>query len=168
MMECWQSDCVYYMAELKHQGCCTNENGWQPSHGKDAYFNPCHNFKQKAEKPDPPEQTCPHRKHDPQLNLWMCERNIAWIRKCEEPLEPIYDCNGEGNRPSDPGRRLAGQHWEYLNNVLLIHGLEKSDINTIGYHYRTAFIHGYKHGLQDSIQKPWGWKYEKTPKNQED
>ena len=51
---------------------------------------------------------------------------------------------------SEKAKELADKHWEYLGGVLmLISGHNKEQIATIQYHYKTAFIHGYKHGKSD-------------------
>ena len=44
---------------------------------------------------------------------------------------------------------LAKAHWEYVKSVLVRHGVENPELNLIGFHYMTAFIHGYKHGIED-------------------
>ena len=45
---------------------------------------------------------------------------------------------------------LADAHWEYLKERLKIHGEYGSAIELIEYHYKTAMIHGYKHGQEDA------------------
>jgi hypothetical protein len=45
---------------------------------------------------------------------------------------------------------LAKAHWGYVESVLLTHGLNSLFVKDIGFHYQTAFIHGYKHGVQDT------------------
>lgn len=52
---------------------------------------------------------------------------------------------------------LVNAHWEYVEGVIMLELKEFSIIPTvitghldlIGHHYRTAFIHGYKHGKED-------------------
>ena len=43
---------------------------------------------------------------------------------------------------------LADQHWEYINKVLENANIKKDLRKVIGFHCRTAFIHGYKHCLE--------------------
>lgn len=43
--------------------------------------------------------------------------------------------------------RLAGEHWSYIEGLLKVHLKEVGDISCIEFHYKSAFIHGYKHGL---------------------
>ena len=43
--------------------------------------------------------------------------------------------------------KLADDHWNYVKAVLEAHGEEESVIEKIGFHYRTALEHGYKHGI---------------------
>jgi len=46
---------------------------------------------------------------------------------------------------------LAKAHWEYVKNLLINHGI--IDTDQIGFHYKSAFIHGYKHGVSDNEKK---------------
>lgn len=41
--------------------------------------------------------------------------------------------------------RLVDAHWEYVESVLIAHGEEDEVIKKCEHHYRTAFIHGWKH-----------------------
>jgi len=54
--------------------------------------------------------------------------------------------------PSDNERaaKLAHDHWRYISSVLDAHRINDEEINVIGHHYQTAFIHGYKHGQEDA------------------
>ena len=47
---------------------------------------------------------------------------------------------------------LAANHWAYVAGVLANHGLTVDEIDVYGYHYQTAFVHGYKHAIQDVSQ----------------
>jgi len=49
--------------------------------------------------------------------------------------------------------KIAADHWEYIKSLLIQHKIDLPELNRIGFHYRTAFIHGYKHGI-DHINKP--------------
>jgi len=54
---------------------------------------------------------------------------------------------------SDPKKvagdvKLADAHWEYVKSVLEAHSEDENVIEKIGFHYKTAFVHGHKHGLQ--------------------
>ena len=42
--------------------------------------------------------------------------------------------------------QLAGRHWEYIESLLEQHGIEETNLEGIGFHYVTAFVHGFKHG----------------------
>jgi len=44
--------------------------------------------------------------------------------------------------------KLAKEHWEYLAKVLRLHKVNEEEIHKIGFHYKTAFIHGMKHGIE--------------------
>lgn len=49
-------------------------------------------------------------------------------------------------------KKLSEDHWKYIKELLLVHGLNEVDINTIGFHYKAAFIHGYKHGQEQLVE----------------
>lgn len=45
---------------------------------------------------------------------------------------------------ASPVEALAAEHWQYIEELLETHGI--TETYAIGWHYRTAFVHGYKHG----------------------
>jgi len=49
---------------------------------------------------------------------------------------------------TDRAKELANQHWSYIKSLLVNHKVD--NIEEIGFHYVTSFIHGYKHGIEDS------------------
>lgn len=49
--------------------------------------------------------------------------------------------------------KLAKEHWGYICEVLKIHQADEILISLIELHYKTAFIHGYKHGQEDLIDQ---------------
>lgn len=42
---------------------------------------------------------------------------------------------------------LANEHWAYVRDLLEVHGQE--ELYKIEFHYKSAMIHGYKHGVAD-------------------
>ena len=46
------------------------------------------------------------------------------------------------------GRKLADEHWSYIERVLREHSVHTLTIKTVKFHYISAFIHGYKHGVE--------------------
>lgn len=44
--------------------------------------------------------------------------------------------------------KLSNDHWKYVEKTLLNHGTDEKLIEICGYHYLTAFEHGYKHGVE--------------------
>jgi hypothetical protein len=44
---------------------------------------------------------------------------------------------------------LAEAHWQYIKGILLVHDVTPAEIVECGYHYKTAFVHGYKHAIED-------------------
>ena len=49
----------------------------------------------------------------------------------------------------EKAKQLSREHWTYIKQLLLTHGVPIEQVNVIGFHYKTAFIHGYKHGKED-------------------
>ena len=47
-------------------------------------------------------------------------------------------------------KELCQAHWEYVKAVLDASGFD-GDVECIGFHYRTAMEHGYKHGWADAM-----------------
>ena len=47
---------------------------------------------------------------------------------------------------------MSERHWNYIRDILMIHGVDKEIIYLIGFHYRTAFAHGWKHAKEDGVQ----------------
>lgn len=65
--------------------------------------------------------------------------------------------------------QLAEKHWEYVDGVIraewkIMFGPNAIELNGldhhcafVGHHFKTAFIHGYKHGREDAPMKDrWG------------
>lgn len=48
---------------------------------------------------------------------------------------------------------LARQHWAYVESVLKAHQVHNTVVEVCGHHYRTAFVHGYKHAIED-LERP--------------
>ena len=49
----------------------------------------------------------------------------------------------------DRGEVLADAHWGYIKSLIQAHGVDDETIELCGFHYKSAFIHGYKHGIED-------------------
>ena len=47
-------------------------------------------------------------------------------------------------------KELAEAHWKYIEAVLYVSGVQEQEVKRIGFHYRTAMIHGYGHGVEDA------------------
>ena len=50
-------------------------------------------------------------------------------------------------------KELSEAHWKYLQDLLRTHEVEEVNIKTIGFHYKSAFVHGYGHGVEDVEKK---------------
>lgn len=57
---------------------------------------------------------------------------------------------------SDRAKELADAHWQYIESLLKAHKVLSLDIEIVGFHYRTAFIHGHGHGVEDAINEEEG------------
>ncbi len=52
---------------------------------------------------------------------------------------------------------VADAHWGYVKSVLEAHDEDPNIIERCGFHYREAFIHGFKHGVEScgvEMRKP--------------
>ena len=48
------------------------------------------------------------------------------------------------------GKELANDHWSYVEAILIAHGQPDDLISMVGFHYKTALQHGYKHGVEEA------------------
>jgi len=46
-------------------------------------------------------------------------------------------------------KELADQHADYICKLLHSHNVDETIIKVVKFHYKTAFINGYKHCLED-------------------
>lgn len=53
---------------------------------------------------------------------------------------------------NEAGKLLAAAHWGYIKSLFLTHKLSARAIKVIGFHYVSAFIHGYKHGYEQALE----------------
>ena len=48
-------------------------------------------------------------------------------------------------------KEIATTHWEtYVKKIVELHESDPSVVEKCGVHYILAFIHGYKHGVEDT------------------
>lgn len=45
-------------------------------------------------------------------------------------------------------KQIADEHWDFIKQLLETHGENPEIIQKIGFHYKTALIHGYGHGKE--------------------
>ena len=45
-------------------------------------------------------------------------------------------------------KKLANDHWKYIEGVLATHNENYLVIEKIKFHYISALIHGFKHGVE--------------------
>lgn len=43
---------------------------------------------------------------------------------------------------------IAADHWSYIENLLTTHMVDGDLVEIVGFHYRTAFVHGWKHAME--------------------
>lgn len=51
-------------------------------------------------------------------------------------------------KENDRAKQLAGEHWDYIGALLKVTGVPDVESERIGFHYRSALIHGFKHGAE--------------------
>ena len=49
--------------------------------------------------------------------------------------------------------KLANDHWSYVAEVVETHEEGLDVIEKCEFHYKSAFIHGYKHGVEDTVAR---------------
>ena len=75
-------------------------------------------------------------------------KNESYLSKVTAPFHKSDD---KKKLDVSNGSELADQHWQYISNLLAVSmPQERFDmmIDSIAFHYRTAFLHGYKHGIE--------------------
>lgn len=59
-----------------------------------------------------------------------------------------FDNMIKSNDNKKSSKQLADEHWGYIEALLKAHE-EEYNIKQIEFHYKSAFIHGYKHAMED-------------------
>lgn len=54
---------------------------------------------------------------------------------------------------SEKAKQLAEAHAGYIESLLEAHGEDKEVIEKILFHYKTSFIHGFKHGQEELLEE---------------
>lgn len=57
-------------------------------------------------------------------------------------------------------KKLAKDHWEFLEELLKLNFVSTCSIAVTGYLYKQAFIHGYKHGYKHGKEEKY-WDIKK-------
>ena len=47
--------------------------------------------------------------------------------------------------------KLAADHWGYVDALFAVHGVNEKAREVIGFHYKSAMVHGFKHGVEFAI-----------------
>ena len=45
--------------------------------------------------------------------------------------------------------KMIEEHWGYIKELLEFHAIDTNSIDVIGFHYKTAMKHGYKHAKEE-------------------
>jgi len=51
----------------------------------------------------------------------------------------------------EKARGLAEAHWSFIEELLKTHGESEDVIRKCEFHYKSAFRHGFKHGLEYAL-----------------
>jgi len=76
--------------------------------------------------------------------------HFAIRRKITKPsvnecVEYARDGNG-----ADRATELAEAHWQFIHDLMMaMPTVEQGDIDIAAFHYQSAFVHGYKHAMED-------------------
>lgn len=79
----------------------------------------------------------------PQCNTPLNESNFC-VKCCQKYLV----VKNENTIPKT-SKQLADEHWGYIVGLLEAHEEDNKLIDQIGFHYKSAFIHGYKHAMEE-------------------
>jgi len=61
--------------------------------------------------------------------------------------KPLPTCK---TAPKNTATELADAHWSYVEELLMAHQVPAAMVDNAKFHYKSAFIHGYKHAMEDS------------------
>ena len=73
----------------------------------------------------------------------------------DSPVETAEPTTGkqESEKPLlcefEKSAKLAFEHWQYIKSLLTTHKEDPETIEKIGFHYQSAFVHGYKHAKEE-------------------
>jgi len=51
---------------------------------------------------------------------------------------------------------LANDHWAYIRQIIYHDCVNDKEIERIGFHYKAAFVHGFKHA-EEALDNAPGW-----------
>ena len=60
---------------------------------------------------------------------------------------------------------LAEAHWKYIEELLATHLVSYKRRKAIEFHYKSAFIHGYGHGVEDACNGKVKWERDDNESN---
>ena len=75
-------------------------------------------------------------------------------------MRVVIEAAGEGEKMTERAREIAEKHWEYVESIIREEWAAWAEVadtsrvdahcRLIGHHFRTAMVHGYKHGMEDA------------------
>ena len=81
---------------------------------------------------------------DEDKSLWM-KAVMAANARVVESLEPAKE------QEASYAEKLAADHWGYVDSLFAIHGVSEKEREVIGFHYKSAMVHGFKHGVEFAL-----------------
>lgn len=97
----------------------------------------CFDFFMDALNCEEPDETC--------LSCQNSRRAIEWKKRELQVKSGKVDTKTNVHK-------LADDHWKYIVNLLAVSMPKSQFLSTVemaSFHYKTAFVHGYKHGQED-------------------
>jgi hypothetical protein len=74
---------------------------------------------------------------------------LPLMAKDPEPANPVPPASRFVFDPLEV-KDLVDAHWKYVGSLLRAHNLVGTEL--IEYHYKTAFLHGFKHGVESIME----------------
>ena len=78
------------------------------------------------------------------------KKAIAWLAEdnLENPPEATIKESLTVDDSAEFAKKLADDHWSYTESLLKVHGVDKAEVERIGFHVKSGMIHGFKHGVE--------------------
>ena len=81
----------------------------------------------------------------------------ATCKLTDEDMAAIMAMNAGGVKLREPKQtypeKLAADHWGYVDSLFAVHGVNEKAREVIGFHYKSAMVHGFKHGVEFALSE---------------